>query len=279
MSEPLIGTMDLDEIRLAMAWAEREGWQPGVGDAVPFHATDPIGFFHASIDGRTVATLSVVRGSASVAFVGLYIVDPEHRGRGIGKALWENVLARFDGFTLGLDAVPAQVSAYESAGFAPSHVNARYASADLPAPDGRIKTQRATDVGYQDLVAFDARHFFAPRPRFLRSWTAGEGRDALVTTEDGEITGFAASRRTSAGHRIGPVFADDPDSASALILELAARAGGPVAIDLPEANRAAVDLALSLGMERSFETTRMYRGPAPVLPLDRIYGITTLELG
>jgi hypothetical protein len=28
-----------------------------------------------------------------------------------------------------------------------------------------------------------------------------------------------------------------------------------------------------------FETARMYRGPEPTLPLDRIYGITTYALG
>jgi hypothetical protein len=33
------------------------------------------------------------------------------------------------------------------------------------------------------------------------------------------------------------------------------------------------------GMGRSFETARIYRGPAPELPLDRIIGITSLELG
>jgi hypothetical protein len=33
------------------------------------------------------------------------------------------------------------------------------------------------------------------------------------------------------------------------------------------------------GLKPVFETARMYRGPVPVLPLDRIYGITTFELG
>jgi hypothetical protein len=28
-----------------------------------------------------------------------------------------------------------------------------------------------------------------------------------------------------------------------------------------------------------FSTRRMYRGPAPVLDLERVYGVTTLELG
>jgi len=271
--------MDREGVRLALEWARAEGWQPGQGDATPFFAADPEGFFRSRVDGQTVATLSAVRGSDSLAFVGLYIVEPGHRGIGIGKALWEDVLARYQGFTLGLDAVPAQISAYESAGFAISHVNARYSSGDLPAPDGRIEVGRAADLDLDELTAYDGRHFFGPRPDFLRHWIAGEDRDAVVTTSDGEITGFAASRRADPGHRIGPVFADDPEIARELILELAAGVDGPVAIDLPEANLAGVELVGSLGMERSFETTRMYRGPAPSLPLDRIYGITTIELG
>lgn len=271
--------MDREGVRLALEWAQAEGWQPGLGDSIPFHAADPEGFFRSRVDERTVATMSVVRGSDSLAFVGLYIVEPGHRGIGIGKALWEDVLARYEGFTLGLDAVPAQVSAYESAGFIASHVNARYSSDDLPTPDGRIEVMPAADLDFDAVVAYDGRHFFGPRPDFLRYWIAGEGRDAVVTTRDGEITGFAASRRADTGHRIGPVFADDPDIARSLILELASRVSGPVGIDLPEVNLAGIELVGSLGMERAFETTRMYRGFAPPLPLDRIYGITTIELG
>jgi hypothetical protein len=33
------------------------------------------------------------------------------------------------------------------------------------------------------------------------------------------------------------------------------------------------------GLAPVFETARMYRGPAPALPLDRTFAITTLELG
>jgi hypothetical protein len=35
----------------------------------------------------------------------------------------------------------------------------------------------------------------------------------------------------------------------------------------------------SAGLLRSFETARMYRGPAPVVALDGVFGVTTLELG
>jgi hypothetical protein len=38
-------------------------------------------------------------------------------------------------------------------------------------------------------------------------------------------------------------------------------------------------LAAQYGLAPVFETARMYCGPAPSLPLDQIYGITTFELG
>lgn len=271
--------MALDGVTEAISWALGEGWQPGRTDAVPFHAADPDGFFRSRDGGRTVATLSVVRASPRLAFVGLYIVDPDYRGKGAGLALWNEVLPRFEGLTLGLDAVPEQVDTYASDGFEPAHGNARYTTRRLPGPEVSSGVVPASSVPFEDLVAFDGAHFFGPRPGFLAKWVEGEGREAVVTTEDGRITGFAASRRTSAGHRIGPVFAADPEVARALILDLGARARGPVAIDIPLSNRSAVDLLTGLGMSRSFETTRMYRGRPPGIPLDRVFGITTLELG
>jgi hypothetical protein len=38
-------------------------------------------------------------------------------------------------------------------------------------------------------------------------------------------------------------------------------------------------LAKRRGLSPVFETARMYRGAPPTLPLDRIFGTTTLELG
>ena len=55
--------------------------------------------------------------------------------------------------------------------------------------------------------------------------------------------------------------------------------GGEVFLDVPEPNRDAVALAKARGLAPVFETARMYRGVAPALPLSRIYGITTFELG
>ncbi len=39
-----IRTMSRDQLDIAVEWAAREGWNPGLHDAECFHATDPDGF-------------------------------------------------------------------------------------------------------------------------------------------------------------------------------------------------------------------------------------------
>ena len=264
-----------------MRAADAEGWEPGLTDADAFYAADPEGFFGLEMDGRVVATLSAVRCSDRLTFLGFYIVEPEHRGTGLGIELWDEVLARSGGAALAGDAVPEQVSNYESDGFAVPYRNARFTLTDPPEQTAAdIPLVEATEADFDQLVAFDGAHCFGPRPDFLSRWIEGVDRESLVAVGDeGEIVGFAASRQTSAGHRVGPVFCHDEARARALIVSLAQRAGGRVSVDIPLVNEAAVSLCADLGMERSFETARICRGDVPDLPLDQVFGITSLELG
>jgi hypothetical protein len=102
----------------------------------------------------------------------------------------------------------------------------------------------------------------------------------LAVVEEGAVTGYGVLRECRHGFKVGPLFADSEDGADLLFRGLAARAGGAeVFLDCPEPHAGAVALAARHGLSPVFETARMYRGPAPELPLDRTFGITTFELG
>jgi hypothetical protein len=80
--------------------------------------------------------------------------------------------------------------------------------------------------------------------------------------------------------RIGPLFADTDEDARALFAALStAAAGQEFALDVPETNTTAVALAESAGLTPSFEAARMYTGPVRPFAGERVYGVTTLELG
>ena len=83
------------------------------------------------------------------------------------------------------------------------------------------------------------------------------------------------------GYKVGPLFANDAESAERLLRALISRAepGEPVQVDIPAVNPSALELVQAHAMRPVFQTARMYAGQAPDLPLDRMFGITTFELG
>ncbi|MDX1744148.1 MAG: hypothetical protein R3186_11225 [Ruegeria sp.] len=48
---------------------------------------------------------------------------------------------------------------------------------------------------------------------------------------------------------------------------------------MPQPNASAVALADELGLSKVFETARMYSNHEPDIDLNRIFGVTTFELG
>ena len=280
MSEALrIAPMDAAEIALALDWAAAEGWNPGLADARPFRAADPDGFLMGRLGAEPVACISAVNYGEGLGFLGLYICRPEFRGRGHGLALWQAAMAHFGARTVGLDGVVAQQPNYRKSGFVLAHRNIRYGGVPaLPsASTAGIVPIEGLPAGA--VMSHDRACFGAPRKEFLRGWLDPAERTALAFVQDGALCGYGVVRQCRQGWKIGPLFADDEAAASALFAALVRGREGPVFLDVPEPNAAARRLAEGVRLEPMFETARMYRGRAPELPLPRIFGITSFELG
>ena len=283
MSVFAVRHMQEDEMMLAVDWAAAEGWNPGLNDAACFWAADRLGFLLGLRDGQPVGCISAVSYGSTHGFLGFYIVRPEWRGRGYGLQLWQAAMNQLAGRIIGLDGVTAQQENYKKSGFRLAYRNIRYGGVLHPvalAAAAHCTILSANEVGYARLAAYDSRLFFAPRPAFLESWLTQPGGTALAAVRQGEVAGYGVIRPCRAGFKIGPLFADDPYVAERLLSALAAAAGGEqIFLDVPEVNGAARDLAERYGMSPVFETARMYIGQAPDLDLQKIFGVTTFELG
>lgn len=274
-------TMTRDELGLAIEWAAQEGWNPGLHDAASFHAADPQGFFLGVLDGDPVASISVVKYGTSFAFLGLYIVRPGFRGRGLGWALWQHGMASAAGRQVGLDGVVEQQGNYRKSGFELAWRNVRYEGRGLGQAPGDPQVQPLSTLPFDAIARYDQAFFPADRSRFLQVWLQQPDAAGFAFVADGELQGYGLARRCRRGWKIGPLFADSEQAAETLYGALAgqAKTTEPVFLDLPEANAAAVALAQRHGMRVVFETARMYTGTAPAVPLDRLYGVTSFELG
>jgi GNAT superfamily N-acetyltransferase len=268
-----------EEIDTIVGWAEREGWNPGLRDADCFHAADPDGFLIGLLRGEPVTAISAVAYGAAFGFLGFYLCVPEHRGKGYGVRTWEAALARLEKVrTIGLDGVVAQQANYARSGFVLEHRNIRFGGpSPAAAADPAIRPLKAADRHSVD--AMDLACFGYARPAFLDAWLTAPGHRALGCFTGARLDGLAVTRPCREGTKVGPLFAVSAEVAERLFDAASGGMPGPVFLDTPESNAAAVALAERKGLRPSFETARMYLGPRPLLPLGEIFGITTFELG
>jgi len=279
-----IRRMCREEIGTAVEWAGREGWNPGRFDAGRFFAADPEGFFIGELDGSVISMISLVRYGTAFAFLGFYIVAREYRGFGFGLRIWQEACRAAGTRIIGLDGVMAQQENYRKSGFAfqYSHIRFRGVAAEAARTATRIRMEPLAAIPFNALAAYDAAHFGADRKAFLAGWIKQPGsRGVAVRNASGKPAGYGVIRPAARGWRIGPLFAETPELADALLRELVRELPPETEyfIDMPEANANAETLVRRHRLEAGFKTARMYANGVLTLPTAEIYGTTTLELG
>jgi GNAT superfamily N-acetyltransferase len=275
-----IRPMRPDEIPLAVEWAAAEGWNPGLADAGCFASVDPDGFFIAELDGVPAATVACVNYDARFAFLGFYIVRADLRGKGYGLRIWNAAIAHAGARVIGLDGVTAQQDNYRKSGFALAYANVRYGGTVAVPAAPQADVSALSDVPLADVEADDATVFPAPRSTFLRAWIGAPGHVGCAIVRDGRLAGWGVIRPCRKGFKIGPLVADDRATAAAVLSALLARVGGgAIFLDVPGINRDAIALAQEFGLVPVFETARMYTGAIAPLRLERVFGVTSFELG
>jgi hypothetical protein len=181
---------------------------------------------------------------------------------------------------VGCDAVIPLQKAYEKEGFVPYYRNLRFMGQVQNSGFQSSAVVDLKEVQLPELFAYDRQMFPAPRTHFLLRWCFQPQSFSLGYVRDGKLAGYGVIRKSLQGYKIGPLFADSPAIAEELFLALAGRVNGEsIFMDIPEVNQPALDIVAKYGMSVAFETCRMYIGGQPPVLLDRIYGITSNEIG
>ena len=276
-----IRTMNRKEVEIAIEWAAKEGWNPGIYDADCFYSADPDGFFIGLLGDEPIATISAIKYGESFGFIGFYIVKPEYRGKGYGIKIWNAGLKYLEGRNIGLDGVVSQQDNYKKSGFKLAYRNIRHegrGGGDFPEYSEIV---RLSTLPFETIDSYDRTFFPENRTQFLKSWVNQPGCNALGIMQNGKLAGYGVIRRCRFGYKTGPLFADSPELAKNLFLALKSmiKPSETFYIDTPEVNRPAVVLAEHYNMKVVFETARMYTREKPDLPLNRLFGVTSFELG
>ena len=278
-----LGPMRADEVPILDGWAAAEGWNPGLADLGIAWATDPEAFVALRQGDLLAGGGTILSYDGRFGFMGLFIVRSDLRGLGLGAMLWEHRLNRLrqrlrPDASIGMDGVFDLVPFYERGGFVLAYRDLRFDGIASGEPDESVVPVEV--VGFEAIERYDRLHVAAPRAALLRRWLEQPGAHGVALCKEGLVVGYGVVRPCRRGYRLAPVFADTPDLAERIVAHLMSIVDGePVQIDVPEPNAPGLELAARFSLAESFGCARMYYGPDPRLPVERIFGVTSFELG
>jgi hypothetical protein len=278
----IIRAMTRSEADMAVDLAAREGWNPGLDDAECYYQTDPEGFLIGILNKRPIACISAVSYKGNFGFIGFFIVVPEMRGKGYGIRIWQAALNRLAGHNIGLDGVIAQVTNYMKSGFKMAYRNIRFESLSSSVSSSVVpECIRLSEISPDVILQYDRQCFPAERPGFLNHWLNQPSSFAMGYLENECLKGYGVIRRCYQGYKIGPLFADNSAIAENIYLSLISKTekGSQVYLDIPEINPDALELVKKYKMKEVFATARMYSQGRPDLAMEKIFGVTSFELG
>jgi GNAT superfamily N-acetyltransferase len=266
--------LDAAHAPVAAALSRAEGWNHTEADWARLVALEPAGCFAIEHVGALIATATVVTYGRMLAWIGMVLVDPSHRGLGLGRRLMERALAFAEDRGIAwikLDATEMGRPLYQALGFEDEQPIVRWERA--PAP-----FQYRAAVRPFSLDAALALDGFGADRRALLANLAADGESASL---DG---GFAFGRPGRRAWFFGPCVATSAEIARTLAARCAARhAEEAVVWDILPSHLEAQRLARSLGFEPGRDLVRMARRGRDAAPLAiddaRNFGAAGFEYG
>lgn len=280
-----IRTMSHADIPAGMRLKNQAGWNQTEADWRLFLDADPAGSFVADVAGTVVGTVATIVYENRLAWIGMMLVDPQFRRRGIGEGLMKASLEYLEARgvpVVGLDATPMGRPLYERLGFVPESELNRWAF-DRPVSHLPVKNVDSLpeSSALASVFVSDRETFGVDRSALLSSiFQAAPAR--VVTLETGTSSpSYAFARHGTHADHLGAWVADDASTAAAVLEGVLERTGpGRMIADVPAAHPWAGRLLEARGFRVARDLTRMYRGK-PDYPArsERICAILGPEFG
>jgi len=212
-------------------------------------------------DGLLVATAALLPYTSGNAWISMVLVTANWRRRGLATKLVDACLdaAAKQGLTPWLDATPAGATVYGPLGFTPT-LQLRRLRLESAMPSKAEAPLSLSPCGIDKFTAQDRLAMGFDRSILLTELSERSGsrllsgNDAVALVRDGR----------KARH-IGPLFADSPDRALAMVNEIVRSETGPVLIDAVSTQEEFLNGLTGSGwsIERPFQRMRFGRATTP----------------
>jgi len=259
ISDAAISALTLADLPDAQALVAEAGWNQVAADWRMFV---DFGTAYAVRQNRVVATAAWIPYGAC-AWISMVLVAGSHRRRGLATQLLHRCIADVTGARLipVLDATPAGRLVYAPLGFKEAWGFSRFVlERRRVAPASSVGTEPITDAAWPALCGYDAAVFGNDRSAVLGRLRSRLPPAELLARRDGQIAGMLLGRDGRIAFQLGPLIADDDETAKALLARALSQIDGPIYIDVADAKAGVRAFLEAAGFTVQRPFTRMLLG-------------------
>ncbi len=258
--ETKIRVLREDDLTFVDEFVQQAGWNQLRADWLRVLRYESNGCFAAFFGERLIGTVTTTTYGKDLAWIGMMLVHPEFRRRGIATALMRHSISYLrdqDVACIKLDATPEGLFVYEQLGFVAEWEFHRWERAADQPSQIICPNQVVSRIGRLDQL--DRVAFGADRSAFLNSL---DEVSFTISNEDG----FGMIRSGRRASYLGPVTAATTKSAEHILRGLVGPITGRVFWDIPAPNAAARALAEQRGFQPARDLIRMTLGQMLSIP-------------
>ena len=276
-----IGRLTVEAVDEAWRLSTQAGWNQTRADWRRLLELCPESSYGGWVGEELVTTSTLATYGGSIGWIGMVLVDEDHRRRGYGSALFEQALERgvergLD--VIGLDATDAGATVYRQYDFETVSGIDRWTGDLVAHPESDDSSPVRSVEDPEDVVGFDRRTVGADRASLLSHLIESPDTMALVAGDD-ETAGYAIVRPGRTRPQVGPVVADGRVHLSSLLSAVADRLDRPAVVDALRSDETERALA-NAGLRVDRRLHRMTHGePVGVLDGGTVVAATGFEWG
>ncbi|ARX65582.1 GNAT family N-acetyltransferase [Bacillus thuringiensis] len=186
-----------------------------------------------------IASAAIILYGEKLASIGMVIVHPDYKGRGIGKIITEACVKSVSAHTpIMLIATDEGKPLYEKLGFRAVSYVSKYICNSYNAKDYCVRNEDYV-MNYEEgdlekIIKIDEYAFGTNRKEFLKKRIMQSEQCIVVRDKEQNVLGYGLSIQTPENKIIGPVVAKNDEMAIRIVHDLARGHNGKLRIDVLE---------------------------------------------
>lgn len=281
-----IRKMTTSDIPEAMVLKDAAGWNQVPEDWLGYMELEPSGCFVGQVGERVVSSATALSYDSAFGWIGMILVAPDFRRRGYATRMMEATIEYLESkqcHTQRLDATEAGAQVYRKFGFTEETIVERWVRSPEAGLSNMNTESESLPIAVDELAglsAWDADAFGASR-RTLLAWYLRNSAPSLCSKMDSSLRGFAMGRGGSRAYQLGPLVAEDHETASRLATDFLDQIPSEAVIaDVSRDNSRAIELLEDLDFVPNRRLIRMFRGNSPPVGYtERVYFLAGFEFG